>query len=73
MKSVSKSFSNVILNLENWEAFGTVVKSHRLRNSELKFKIVIKSEVSAMDNIDLIIKAEIIEVKEYFIGWPVLE
>ena len=73
MKSVSKSFSNAILNLENWEAFGIVVKPHRLRNSELKFKIVIKSEVSEIDNIDLIIKAEIIEVNEYCRGRPLLE
>ena len=72
-KKISKSFSKEILNIENWDAFGTDLKSHRFRNSELKFKIVIKSEVVTIESIDLIIKAETIDVNEYCSGRPILE
>lgn len=56
-----RSFSNLILNLENCEALGTVVKPQISRSSELRLRMFIKSEVSAIDSIDLRIKAEIIE------------
>ena len=43
------------------------MKSQRFRNSELKFKIVIKSEVSAIESIYLIIKSESIDLQKIFL------
>ena len=43
------------------KALGTVVKPQISRSSELRLRMFMKSEVSAIDSIDLRIKAEIIE------------